>query len=133
MRFFLLGLSLIAATAGVAHAQEVTPGAQLYGYYCAYCHGVNATGDGTLARFLKIPVPDLTALAARNGGEFPMLDVVHQLDGTREDKLHGGPMPDFGPLFDEENLGYYDQMTAIVDRNGRILTIALYLEQLQKP
>ena len=48
-------------------------------------------------------------------------------------RLHGGPMPDFGPMFDEENLAYLDQMTAIVDRNGRILTIALYLEELQTP
>ncbi len=41
-------------------------------------------------------------------------------------------MPDFGPLFDEANLGSHGG-TAIVDRKGRILTIALYLEQLQKP
>lgn len=133
MRLFLLGLPLVAAGAAAGHAQEINPGAALYGYYCAYCHGTNATGDGTLARFLEIRVPDLTGLSARNGGEFPMLDVVHQLDGTREDKLHGGPMPDFGPLFDEENLGYDDETTAILDRNGRILTIVLYLEQLQTP
>lgn len=78
-------------------------------------------------------MPDLTGLAARNGGVFPMLDVIHLLDGTRECRLHGGPMPDFGPMFDQENLGYLDEVTAILDRNGRILTIALYLEQLQEP
>ncbi|WP_207100187.1 hypothetical protein [Paracoccus shandongensis] len=61
-----------------------------------------------------------------------MPDGVHPLDGAREDKPHGGPMPDFGPLFDEANLGSHGG-TAIVDRKGRILTIALYLEQLQKP
>ncbi|WP_374300265.1 cytochrome c [Paracoccus sp. (in: a-proteobacteria)] len=133
MRLFLLGLPFIAAGTATAFAQEPSLGAGLYGYYCAYCHGVNATGNGTLARFLEIPVPDLTGLSSRNGGAFPMLDVVHQLDGTRESRVHGGPMPDFGPLFDEENLGYYDEIASEIDRNGRILTIVLYLEQVQKP
>lgn len=133
MRPFLLSLPILAAGAVAAQAQEVDVGAGLYDYYCAYCHGTDAKGDGTLARFLKIAVPDLTGLAAGNGGAFPMLDVIHLLDGTREDRLHGGPMPDFGPMFDEENLGYLDEVTALLDRNGRILTIALYLEQLQEP
>lgn len=133
MRRCLLGLPFLVVTAAAAPAQEMSPGAELFGYYCAYCHGPQARGDGTLARFLNVPVADLTGLSARNGGVFPMLDVIHKLDGTRQDGLHGGPMPGFGPVFDEENLAYLDQMTAIVDRNGRILTIALYLEELQTP
>ncbi|WP_102108059.1 c-type cytochrome [Oceaniglobus roseus] len=126
-----LALALTLAAPGVAPAQEIDPGTELFAYYCAYCHGDDAKGEGILSPFLTIPVPDLTGLSARNGGTFPMLRVVHLLNGTWKDKLHGGPMPDFGPLFDEETQGYGDKALSVLDRNGRILTLALYLEGLQ--
>ena len=135
-RLFLISSFVALAAvflAGTVSAQESNPGADLYAYYCANCHGETATGDGPMAQFLTVRVPDLTRLSQRNGGVFPMLYVVHRLDGTRADLLHHSPMPDFGAQFYEENRGYGDELTAQLDLNGRILTITLYLEGLQKP
>lgn len=118
--------------AAPAAAQEMDPGADLFAYYCASCHGDAATGDGPMAQYLTLPVPDLTGLSARNGGRFPMLDVVHRLDGSRPDLLHRTPMPNFGAVFDAETQSYGDEIAALLDRNGRILTLTFYLEGLQR-
>ncbi|MFW5642130.1 MAG: c-type cytochrome [Roseicyclus sp.] len=81
-----------------AVAQEAEVGAVLYGDFCAVCHGVDATGDGPMAEVLRIPPPDLTALAV--DGEFPVARVARQVDGRDPILGHGGAMPLFGPWFE---------------------------------
>ena len=56
----------LAATA--AQAQNQNRGALEYQNSCQACHGANAKGDGPMAAFLTIPVPDLTTIAKRNDG-----------------------------------------------------------------
>ena len=56
-------------------------GDNLYGMYCASCHGEDAKGHGPMAKWLKVPPPDLTRIAARNGGTFPLERVDRIISG----------------------------------------------------
>jgi len=101
-------------------------GSDLYQAYCAVCHGKTAKGDGPMGRNLRLTPPDLTRLAMRNGGRFPMKNVEEILSsevaveaghGTRE-------MPLWGPIFSQIA---WDQDLGRV----RIDNLAKYLEQVQ--
>ena len=124
-------LTLVLGTATGAGAQPLDPAPDLFRYYCSNCHGVDADGEGPLARFLTVDVPDLTGLSARNGGVFPMLEVIHRMDGTREDLLHDSPMPDLNAVLMDEVPGFSDDTAVLMENRARILSIALYLEDLQ--
>jgi mono/diheme cytochrome c family protein len=79
------------ATAGVlaatvnAYAFEATTladysGEEIFLRYCAACHGDMGRGNGPVARSLKIPAPDLTAISRHYGG-FPTALVRGVIDG----------------------------------------------------
>lgn len=101
MRALVFILSMMLTGPGLA--QDVQRGAELYGAYCAACHGAEATGDGPMAEILAIAPPDLTALSAGAGGEFPLVDVVRTIDGRNVLLSHGGPMPLFGAMLGDES------------------------------
>ena len=101
--------SLIPALAlGQAAQPKSTPnkrasaerGKELFSEYCASCHGVSGKGDGPAASALKIPPADLTALAARNKGQFPSLRVMQAIKAGPSVPAHGSEiMPVWGPIF----------------------------------
>ena len=79
-RAFLVFLA-VAAAGGLAAAPQGNPpaavnGAYVFRTYCASCHGALGRGDGPLADQLRYRPADLTAIARRNGGEFPTELVV---------------------------------------------------------
>jgi hypothetical protein len=129
MKPVFLGAMMLAA-AGVAQAQDADPGAEAFGTYCATCHGMDGLGDGAMTEIMSVTVPDLTQMTARNDGVFPMLDVIHIIDGRTGLRGHGGPMPVYGALFDDE-LAYPGPYGAPLYTRGKILSIAYYLEGLQ--
>ena len=72
-------------------------GAALYKAYCAACHGVDAKGNGPTASALRVSPPDLTRIAERNGGVFPMARIERIITGDhRPDE-----MPLWGPIFSQ--------------------------------
>jgi mono/diheme cytochrome c family protein len=91
---------LALALSGPAAAQDPAVGAELYGQFCATCHGSDATGNGPTAPILTLQPPDLTALSQRNDGVFPMQRVIDRIDGQEPLVAHGSPMPVYGPFFD---------------------------------
>ena len=102
-------------------------GAKLYTQYCASCHGVNATGGGPAAAALKKKPADLTLIAKRNRGVFPLQQVQAEIDGEKPTGLSHGTreMPIWGPIFSSD----------ISDRDYgklRVYNVAKYLESLQK-
>ncbi len=105
-------------------------GEAAFGQYCATCHGASATGDGPLGELMTVNIPDLTQLAANNDGEFPMLKVIHTIDGRTGLRAHGGPMPVYGSLFKDDAMEA-GTFASEVETRGRILSIAYYLEGLQ--
>ena len=111
-------------------AQHVIPsldGLTLYTTYCAVCHGQAADGRGPMAPILKTSVPDLTVIAKRNGGVFPLERVENIIAGTETSGLGHGTrrMPIWGPLF--------SQITSDRDYGKvRLYNLAKYLEGIQK-
>ncbi|MGO4915493.1 c-type cytochrome [Pseudogemmobacter sp. W21_MBD1_M6] len=121
-----------SATDSATDMSEFSRGQQEYMSGCAACHGENADGNGPIATMFKTPVPDLTGIAERNDGKFPLLDVMHIIDGRMEVRGHGNPMPIFGRRFEtetEDTAGVYGSEPMV---RGRVLELVLYLQSIQK-
>jgi mono/diheme cytochrome c family protein len=85
-----------------AFAQTTTTdrGQKEYQAQCAICHGVDANGDGVFTQVLKVPPPDLTVLARKNGGVFPAERISRVIDGRLEIASHGPrDMPIWGTRY----------------------------------
>ena len=104
-----------------------TDGAQLFKTWCASCHGLTGQGNGALAPMLKQAVPDLTQLAAKNGGVYPTARIRRIVDG-REVAAHGDTaMPIWGTAFRSTQDGYSEASV-----RARIDALVVYLEGIQK-
>lgn len=132
-------LGLVAGLAGVAVLVACAPedrmpgGAELYGDYCVACHGADARGSGTTSRNAPGSMPDLTTLTARNGGTFPLVRVMSQVDGyARGRKEHGGAMPELGHLLDGPLVRVETGSGVMTPTPAKLLAIADYLESVQR-
>lgn len=133
MRLKLMGL-VCAVTSGLgigaAVAEDAGVGAALYTEWCAACHGASGQGDGDMAGVMTIPAPNLTLLSQGNDGVFPMIDVIHSIDGRTGLRAHGGAMPIFGSVFSTSETE--NPYGSVLEARGRVLSLALYLESMQK-
>ncbi|MCB2125217.1 MAG: c-type cytochrome [Rhodobacteraceae bacterium] len=120
------------AAAGIASAQDADVGAGLYADYCAACHGASGKGDGDMANLMTVPSPNLTLLSQGNDGEFPMLKVIHVIDGRTGVRAHGGAMPVFGRVFASTEPGPNNPYGSVLEVRGRVLSLAMYLESIQQ-
>ena len=78
-------------------AEEVDAGKAEYLSSCAPCHGADGKGKGPLSAKLKTKPADLTALAKKNNGVFPVSAVYEAIDGRDGIGSHGGrEMPIWG-------------------------------------
>lgn len=124
-----LAVGLIAMSGSMAFAQEEI-GAANYRQYCATCHGASGVGDGPLTEMMTTKVSDLTQLSANNDGEFPMLHVLHVIDGRTGLRGHGGTtMPVYGALFEGE--AGDTLFGSVIYTRAKILSLAYYLEGIQ--
>jgi mono/diheme cytochrome c family protein len=101
-------------------------GPALYATYCAVCHGEGGKGDGPMAKSLKTSPPDLTRLAARNRGKFPM-ERVQKIIASKEQVPAGHgtrEMPVWGPIFSQI---VWDQDLGQI----RVYNLAKYIEKIQ--
>lgn len=120
----------LAGTA--AQAEDFVEGKRLYDEFCVACHGVMGKGGGELTDLLTVDVPDLSDLSARNDGAFPMLEVVHIIDGRTGIRAHGGPMPVYGSMFSNQSALAGTGYGGVIETRGRILSLAMYLESIQE-
>jgi len=125
---------VIASTLGFSYftvtlaAESSSSGNQMYLQYCSSCHGKDGKGDGSVSRDLKVRVPDLTGLAKKNKGVYPLDDVMATIDGRRSVRGHGDRnMPVWGESFRSEGKKYPELTTLL---KGKI--IAEYVATLQK-
>lgn len=89
----------------VAEGISVELGQRDFRNYCAACHGIDGIGDGTMAEFLTLKVPDLTKLTKRSYGTFPLDRVMRVIDGRADVRIHGArDMPVWGDWFNREAL-----------------------------
>jgi mono/diheme cytochrome c family protein len=139
MRYGLLMLLVAAGSpCAVAQTNEDSPlapfdtysGQQLYGRFCASCHGAAGRGDGPVAPTLNIVVPDLTRISARAGGRFPEARIREIVDGRAVIPAHGTR---YMPVW-----GYELEAQAPDDQPGRAVAQSMidrlvgYLESLQQ-
>lgn len=90
-------LTMMIFTDGQAGEAPDLSGAQLFQQFCASCHGREAHGDGPAAQAMKVKVPDLTRISARNSGKFPASLVQATIDGRKLKPSHGSAdMPVWG-------------------------------------
>ena len=119
----LLGVGTFSFAAGGDSAR------QTYLQYCASCHGKDGKGGGTVSRDLKVRVPDLTVLAKKNKGVYPLDQVMAAIDGRRAIRGHGDRnMPVWGETFQSESEGKkYPELTTLLKSK----IIAEYIATLQ--
>ena len=133
------GVLVMLAALGVSvplvrAAEDAHPGRQLYLKYCSACHGPQAKGDGVAGSLMRPQPIDLTKLASRYGGEFPLEQVVRSIDGREALHAHGEPtMPVWGEVLSEE-FGSPGKQRPPIERRvqGRIFDIAEYLRSIQE-
>ena len=132
-RSAVLVLSVFLLQFGIpAVSQDADIGAALYTDYCAACHGTSGKGDGDMANLMTVPATNLTILAKNNDGMFPMLKVIHIIDGRTGVRAHGGPMPVFGRVFMSAEPGPANPYGTILESRGRVMSVAYYLESIQE-
>lgn len=101
-------------------------GPDLFRAYCASCHGDDGKGNGVVAGALNTKPADLTTIAQRHGGVFPLSLVRKIIAGDDVIVAHGSrEMPVWGPIFHrverDQDLG-----------NVRLENLIKYLESIQK-
>lgn len=84
-----------------------------------------------MANLMTIPATNLVHLAKNNDGVFPMLKVIHIIDGRTGLRAHGGAMPVFGQVFTHDASGPMSDYGAVLETRGRVLSLAMYLESIQ--
>ncbi len=101
-------------------------GKAMYRRYCGACHGPGGKGDGVASSFMQPKPIDLTQIAKRNGGEFPMQRIAQVIDGTNTPRAHGDPdMPVWGEVLRAET-------TQRAEAQGKILLITNFLRSIQE-
>ena len=129
----ILGLSMAIITLTACQESAPAPtGAADFADLCAPCHGSTGVGNGPMAKDLVKKPADLTGLAARSGGEFPLARVMSKIWGYSKGEAAPSMMPQFGPLLDSP--------TVLVDVGDgistptpqRLIDLANYLTTIQK-
>ena len=98
----LFGLLLVSRVA-LAGAGDIAQGRALYLDHCASCHGLNADGQGPVARALSTPPTNLRLLSERYGNPLPEDQIARFIDGRADVKAHG---PRDMPVWGEEAWKY---------------------------
>lgn len=128
--WFALAVHLSACASGEAPRQQAGTGEAIYKVSCAACHGADARGTGPVAPLLNVPVPDLTRIAQRRGGEFSELEIFRIIDGQADLADHGPRhMPVWGYEFfgdDADDEAAHRRATDKVDR------LVAYLRSIQR-
>lgn len=128
----VLMLSLIAGLSACLEkpAARVPTGAEDFATYCAACHGTGGKGDGEVSETLGKKPANLTSLAARNKGAFPMTRVMSKIWGYAQ--VDGVVMPAFAPLLDTD-LVLFDGGDGIATPTPlRLVQLGEYVKTLQQ-
>ena len=115
---WLLIASIVIGFSACASAQSIDVGKTEFKSSCAACHGIDAKGDGPVAKTLKTPPADLTVLAKNNNGVFPYDMVYQMIDGRNTSVASHGTreMPVWGYRFGPpEAYRYKNRMLAVIE------------------
>ena len=116
---------------GACSANAQSMGQEEYMRSCAVCHGVDGRSNTPFSDLMTVAPPDLTTLAAQNDGTFPMLTVIHMIDGRSGLRGHGSEMPIWGDRYSGE-ADMAGQYGAELIVRGRVLELAEYIASIQE-
>ena len=107
VKSFFVAVAVVGLNAA-CWAQEFDAGKIEYEIGCAPCHGVDGKGRGPVAAGLTATPADLTVLAKKNNGVFPLSSVYDTIYGIKTIIAHGTrDMPIWGyryaPALSEAN------------------------------
>jgi hypothetical protein len=110
---------------------------------CAACHGIDAKGNGPMSKVLKTRPGDLTVLAKKNNGVFPINALYEIIDGrnslisshgTREMPIWGyrysPPLPSRSKFADDYIYAPPSSPEPVI--RSRILAVIDYLNRMQE-
>lgn len=121
-----------AALVACAPERQVS-GRALYDAYCISCHGASGRGDGPVAAGLPHPPADLTRIAARNGGTFPMVRVMSVIDGYTRRGDGASAMPELGAALQDGPVVLYDAGDGVATPTpANLVALAEYLRGFQR-
>lgn len=129
----LAALILAACASAGWAAEKADVGKREYESNCIACHGADGKG-GAYVDFLKVTPPDLTQLAKKNGGVFPLERVYGVVDGRQQVKGHGPrDMPVWGRDYQVKAGEHYVDVAYDPEAfvRGKILALIDYLNRLQ--
>jgi len=125
-----IALAMVGGMAAPGFSDEA--GEFEYMSACASCHGIDAQGTGPVSEYMSIVVPPLTGLSEANGGVFPMQDIIAMIDGRTDVRGHGSGMPVWGAVYNDPMAAEVSGQSPGFIVRGRILSLAYYLESIQK-
>jgi mono/diheme cytochrome c family protein len=106
-------------------------GDELFNKLCSVCHGTSGKGDGPAVSALKKGVPDLTVLAANNGGVYAHKTIENLIYGNFRTAAHGTiDMPAWGEQFMYARPGW-STFPRTVDARKRVQSLVAHIESLQ--
>lgn len=124
-----LGLLTLAACAPDGRVA----GRALYDQYCVSCHGADGTGNGPAAAGLARRPADLTRIAERNGGAFPMVKAMSQIDGYTRRNDHGSAMPELGAALQAGPVVMVETSDGVTTPTpANLVALAEYLSGIQR-
>ncbi|MGB3243121.1 MAG: cytochrome c [Sulfitobacter sp.] len=132
MKTIILALFASLAMHQTASAQGAGTGQEVFGHYCAACHGAEARGDGPMAPILLLKPANLRRLSALNDGVFPTARVVMRIDGRDPLVAHGALMPVYGNVFEGEDTPLKAESGQPIMTSRIIVDLVEYLEGLQE-
>lgn len=110
---------------------SASTGAQLFRTSCSGCHGADARGNGPVAEFISVRVPDLTRISAAHGGGFPAEQIYRIIDGQSDMSADGARHM---PIWGYEFFGAQgDDESAHREASDKVDTLVNYLRTLQQP
>lgn len=123
------------ALPGAALAQaKADIGKREFAAKCAVCHGQDGKGKGPYAEQLRKPLPDLTTMARRNGGVFPVNQTFENIEGAG--KGHGTrDMPVWGLDYTVQATELYPDLPVNQAQfvRTRIMALLEHLTRIQEP
>jgi mono/diheme cytochrome c family protein len=128
--------------AGAAYAQQAAPpqaqqrtdfGKREFESNCASCHGLQGKGNGPITDLLRRSPPDLTQLAKKNGGVFPMNRLYEVIEGVNVPGHGSRDMPVWGRDYRIKDAEYYGDVAYDPEPlvRARILALLEYINRLQ--
>jgi mono/diheme cytochrome c family protein len=128
----LLPCALACASPSAAEGLKAQ-GEGLFAQHCAPCHGSDGKGGGDAAASLGTEPADLTRIADRRGGVWPMLEVMSIIDGYTRRVAPRADMPVIADLSEGPIVEFDTGNGVVTSVPERLVALADYLESIQSP